>query len=79
MTRFDELQPSEEEKLENKGWLHDHLVNVASFAYADLKAMKDSGAACFPPSYGIMEFFTTIHHNCLVKLVSQQWAWLKWA
>ncbi len=68
--RFDEMEPSEEEKLENKGWLQDHLSNVASFSYADLQAMKERGVACFPPSYNILEFFTRMHHGCLVKKVS---------
>ncbi len=64
------MEPSEEEKLENKGWLQEHLVNIASFSYADLQAVKDNGVACFPPSYKILEFFTKIHHGCLVKKVS---------
>lgn len=68
--RFDEMEPSEEEKLENKGWLQDHLVNVASFSYTDLQAMKERGASCFPPSYNILDFFTKVHHGCLVKKVS---------
>lgn len=71
LNRFDEMQPTEEEKMENRGWLNEHLSNVASFSFSDLKAMKEQGVACFPPSYDIIDFFNKIHHNCLAKLVSQ--------
>lgn len=66
---FEEMEPSVEEKMENKGWLQDHLMKVASFSYSDLQAMKEKGVSCFPPSYNILDFFAKAHHAGLAKLV----------
>ena len=65
------MQPSVEEKMENKGWLTDHLQNVASYCYTELQAIKEQGVHCFPPSYDILSFFTKLHHDSLAKLVRE--------
>ena len=67
--RFEELKPDEQERMENKGWLMDHLTGVAAFCYGDLKAMKDTGHQCFPPTYDIVKFFISHYHDCLVNVV----------
>ena len=68
--RFEEMVPMEQERLENKLWLGEHLTEVASVCFQDLKNVKEKGQKCFPPSYNILSFFITHYHHCLVKLVS---------
>lgn len=74
--RFEELKPSEQERMENKGWLNDHLTAVASLCYGDLKAMKDTGHRCFPESYDIVKFFITHYHHHLVDVVCKFFVFL---
>ena len=69
--RIESLFPQEQEILENKAWLSEYLSAVASICFTDLQSMKDKGQKCFPPSYGILEFFVTQYHKNLVKVVSQ--------
>ncbi len=67
--RFEELEPSEEEKMEKKAWLGEYLTSVASFCYTDLQSIKIHGVKCFPPHYDILKKYAQWYHNCLVKLV----------
>ena len=76
--RFEELEPGEQEKMENKAWLVEYLTSVATFCYTDLQAIKDHGTKCFPPHYDILDKFIKWYHQCLVKLVSDgEWSNLK--
>jgi len=58
-----------QERLENKGWLGEHLTSIASICFQDLQAMKDHGKKCFPPDYKILTFFVSHYHSSLVKVV----------
>ena len=69
--RIESLFPQEQEILENKAWLSEYLSAVASICYTDLQSVRDKGQKCFPPSYGIMDFFVRQYHKSLVKVVSQ--------
>ncbi len=66
--RFEELEPGEQEKMENKACLVEYLTAVATFCYTDLQAIKDHGTKCFPPHYDILNKFIKWYHQCLVKL-----------
>lgn len=68
--KFEELQPQEIDRMENKGWLAENLTSVAALCYQDLHAMREYGHKCFPPDYKIMPFFFTRYHTNLVKVIS---------
>ncbi|XP_064405775.1 exocyst complex component 3-like isoform X2 [Halichondria panicea] len=70
--KFEELEPGEQEKMENKAWLVEYLTSVATFCYTDLQAIKDHGTKCFPPQYDILDKFIKWYHQCLVKLISER-------
>lgn len=69
LLRYQGLDPSEEEKMENKMWLSSYLEEVAKLAFTDVKEMKESGTKCFPPRYDIVEFFIKTHHSNLAQVV----------
>ena len=71
LCRIESLFPQEQEILENKAWLSEYLNAVATICYTDLQSVKEKGQRCFPPSYGIMDFFVKQYHKSLVKVVSQ--------
>ena len=69
--RFEELRP--QDRLENKGWLNEHLSSIAALCYQDLQAVKEHGHKCFPPEYNIFDYFVAHYHSNLVKTVRESW------
>ena len=54
--------------MENKGWLHEYLSEVARYSYNDINEMK-KGTDCFPPDYHVLDMFIKIQYSNLVKVV----------
>jgi len=69
MRSYQKLDPSEEEKLENKMWLNSYLEEVVKFAFTEVNEMKTTGQKCFPSGYNIVEFFVRAHFKNLADVV----------
>ena len=70
--RFEKLDTTAEERMENKEWLTDHLTEVAGVCYQDLQGITTAGVKCFPASYNIVSFFVKRYHRGLVGVVSRK-------
>ena len=68
--RFERLDTTSEQRMENKDWLNEHLTEVARTCYQDLHAITTAGVKCFPPSFDIVPFFVRRYHRGLVEMVS---------
>jgi exocyst complex component 3 len=58
-----------ESRKENKMWLVRYLEVMRLLMLEDLSVIKSLCVPCFPPSYGILERYVSMYHNCLAKLV----------
>ena len=67
--RFEQLDTTSEQRMENKDWLNEHLTEVARTCYQDLHAITTAGVKCFPPSFDIVPFFVRRYHRGLVEMV----------
>jgi exocyst complex component 3 len=69
--KFESLETTSEQRIENKDWLMEHLSEVARTCYMDLQAITTAGVQCFPPSYDIAAFFIKRYHRGLIEVICQ--------